>query len=373
MRLGGRRCSRTERVALGGDRGRRGAGKVGARGLRLRTLERAAHRLALHDDRGSRGPLDLAGLRLGCRLAGRRELVLDGGGRRGRVLAEPGRTDLAPRLELTHEVARAVGSVVVGSERHDTEGVEVVGDARHQVGGGHGRAVHQRGERQGVAARRLSRARVARPVPGQGGVEHPDQPHGIGPRGGPCVAADVTEQCRVERQPADEDATVGAHVHDRRAQGEMVDATAAGDLEGRGGLSDDRAGLVGGQRRAARQLGEGRSDDLLGDDVAVAVVQTDVQHAHEPGIGDEGRPARGVERGCHVSGLQDADPDGPVEDLVRGSPCAGALEVGVDGREHAVATREHGATADDLAHQHLHSTTTTTTCLTTWIGRTPAC
>ena len=137
----------------------------------------------------------------------------------------------------------------------------------------------------------------------------------------------------------------------------MVDTTSARDLERGGGLADDGAGLVGGQRGAPCQLGEGRADELLRDDVAVPVVRADVEHPHEPGVGDEGCSAGGVERGCDGTGLQHADADRAVEDLVGRVPAAGAREVGVDGGEHTVATREHRATTDDLAHQHLRSTT----------------
>jgi hypothetical protein len=80
-------------------------------------------------------------------------------------------------------------------------------------------------------------------------------------------------------------------------------------------------------------------------------VAADVEHAHEPRVGDEGGAASGVERLRDVARDEDAHAHRAVEDLVGRLPRGRALEVRRERLEDAIPSREHRATSDDVYHQ----------------------
>ena len=156
------RGRRTDRGRPRRARRRRGAGPVGARGVLLR--ERGPHGLPLHDHGCGVLVVVLGGTGIPPRARRPRSAGTARSPGRQAGSRRAGRADLAPRLQLAHELTRAVRPVVVRSERHDAESVEVVGHAGDQVGGWHGGAVDDGRGRQRLAAGGLRRVRVGRPA-----------------------------------------------------------------------------------------------------------------------------------------------------------------------------------------------------------------
>ncbi len=76
----------------------------------------------------------------------------------------------------------------------------------------------------------------------------------------------------------------------------MVEATRAGALQGRGGLADDPAGLLGRQPAVGEHRGDRlRAVQRLLDDEGGALVTPDVEDPDQPRLVDPGRAPGGVQ------------------------------------------------------------------------------
>ncbi|CPU65162.1 Uncharacterised protein [Mycobacteroides abscessus] len=137
----------------------------------------------------------------------------------------------------------------------------------------------------------------------------------------------VARHARVEPEARDEHAAA-VDAHRVRAQREMVDAAATGDLERCGSLADDRARLLRVDDPAGDDLAQRDARVALGHDVGHAVLGPDVEHPREARVDDERRASCGVERLGDVRAGDDREPHRSVEDLVVGRPCRDVRQVG---------------------------------------------
>ena len=127
-----------------------------------------------------------------------------------------------------------------------------------------------------------------------------------------------------------------------------------GGRKGRRGLTDDAAGLLGGQRTVVDDPGQRpRLRQRLLDDGGDIVLHDDVENAHQAGVFQAGRPARDVDRGGGIwrTGRERHGDDRAVEGgvvAVPPLPPGGGRETLADGiplrgKQAARSQSRHGA------------------------------
>ena len=234
-------------------------------------------------------------------------------------------------------------AVVVRAEGHRAEGVEVVGDTGHQLGGGYDGTVQPGCGRHGAGVGALRHG----PATGEAQVEQRDEAHGVGAGRRPRVAQAVPGQLTVHGEAGDDDPSFGRDVHRGRAQREVVHPAPAGDLECHGRLADDGPGVLGAQGPLGGQLAEVAPADRLRDGVQDAGVLPDVQDAQQPQVRHEGGATGSVLGLGHPALVQHQRPHRTVEDLVACCPHRHTWEVARLTLLQPVTTGEERAAIDD--------------------------
>ncbi|MFC5039836.1 hypothetical protein [Ornithinimicrobium kibberense] len=275
--------------------------------------------------------------------------VATGAGRRCAQRRGPAGVDhlRGPGRQLPGQLAggvRCPPEVGPGPQHQPAEGVEVAGDAPDELGGCGQGAVRQ------PAGQAHPGHLLARPPRGETGVEQADQVRGVDD--GRLVGRDVVGalQRGGDPDPGDLDGAVAGAQDRVGVEVEVVQPAASRRLQPGGGLADDAAGLLGGQRRLGDERGQrlGLAQALL-DDPGEAVPAADVEDADQPGVVDGGDPAGAVEGrlggvGVPPTRRQHRDGDQPAQRDVPGRPVVqrAALTTGQQLLER-VAVTEHGA------------------------------
>ena len=178
-----------------------------------------------------------------------------------------GRIQLVPGLQLAHQLTRGVGPVLVRTEGHRAERVQIVRNAIDDVCGRLRRAAGPRGERE--AAGQFT---VAGPHPGQGCVEQLHQVHGIGPGGVARIRELGPGLGGSHGQSGHQHGAVAGQLHRLRAELKVVHTPFPSGLQGGRRVAHQRARLRVRQWTGRDQGGQGHTRHRLGDEVGGVLV-----------------------------------------------------------------------------------------------------